>query len=800
MRILSAELRKTLTLRFFLILLVAIVANFLLFRHGLKGEYSSYGVESYVSAQQDLIDMEEEARLPYLQQRQQMLAACSAWERYDRFMQSGSNLDDEITEEMLKYKDIYESGEYLKYTYRLQSESSLNRRLLEQIQQVENHRTTLETAIEDAKLKTSMSIFSKPGTFDHSSQLATVEKLESLLHIEPQYDISDGVIQSQNSAVTDLICLMLILFLCTEMVVAEQKNGMLPILRTTRKGRMSLIVSKVVAVFVLTLLVTCALWGANSMYCGITFGFGDLTRPVQSLVGYTTSTMEISVGCFMVLRFLLKWMLYAFVGLLCLIFGLLLGGAMPTWMAVGGFLCIEYILAQIPVVSAWNLLKYMNLSNLIFTSNWLSEYRNLNLFGQPAEVLTASYVLLAVLVVGGALLSCFLFCKRNICALPIPKLKFGWPKWLPRPGKSTALFGHESWKLMIECGALLVLLLFVFLNVQTPDYVTFTSNDLYYKNYMLSMEGPVGEKTDAYLEAEYARFQGIRTEIAELNRIYSEGKISSTELSILTSPLSRQLEAEKILDEMVLPQIKRAKAMAAEGKECWLLYNVGYEYLFGLASHHDKTGAAALLLTGIILCFSNVYPLETTTGMLPLLNTYKRGRRETAVTKLLLCGMVTVVLFVLTQIPDYWYVLQNYDFLALSAPLCSMEAFGTWGDGISVLGGLVIFEALRLMTALSVMAIVMAVCLWTKNQIVTMSASAGVILLPLLLHLLDITFLNKVSFYLPLNGAGLLAYQESAVKALLYYGIVLLIGTGCIFFTFHYVGQGYRYKLKRNMI
>ena len=35
MRILTAEIRKTLTLRFFLILLIAIAANFLLFRHSL---------------------------------------------------------------------------------------------------------------------------------------------------------------------------------------------------------------------------------------------------------------------------------------------------------------------------------------------------------------------------------------------------------------------------------------------------------------------------------------------------------------------------------------------------------------------------------------------------------------------------------------------------------------------------------------------------------------------------------------------------------------------------------------------
>ena len=47
MRILTAELRKTFTLRFFLVLLIAVAANFLLFRHNLSGGYSFYGQEAY---------------------------------------------------------------------------------------------------------------------------------------------------------------------------------------------------------------------------------------------------------------------------------------------------------------------------------------------------------------------------------------------------------------------------------------------------------------------------------------------------------------------------------------------------------------------------------------------------------------------------------------------------------------------------------------------------------------------------------------------------------------------------------
>ena len=501
----------------------------------------------------------------------------------------------------------------------------------------------------------------------------------------------------------------------------------------------------------------------------------------------------------MLLFLLAKWLLYATVGILCLAVGLVFQGAMPTWLVIGGFLSVEYILVKtIPAISAWNILKYVNISNLIFDLDWLSQYRNLDFFGYPVDVLTVSCVLLALAAVGSITVLCWLFCRRQV-SIALPKLKLSWPKWLPRPGKSTALFGHEMWKLMVECGGVLVLILLLMLNLQEPRYIYYSTEDLYYKNYMETLQGPLTEKTDQFLASEEERFAKIQEELKQLSKLAAEGEISSFELEQLQRLLRSQLNARKVLREQVYPKVERAKQMAAEGKTSWLVYEPGYEYLLGLNPYHDKTGAAAMLIAGILLGFANFYPMETTSGMLPLLNVYKQGRGNTARCKLTITAMLTVLMFLIAQIPDYWYLIRNYGFPMLNAPMCSLDAFTGWSDGISILGGILIFEGLRLMTALSVMGIVMAVSLWTKNQIVTMSASAGVILLPLLMHLLDITFLNKVSFYLPLNGTGLLAYQESPVKALLYYGIVLLLGAGSIFFTFRYVGHGDRYRSLRRV-
>ena len=792
MRILNAELRKTLTLRFFLILVLAIVANLLLFRNYTSQKYLIYDQQAFIAAQQDVLQVEPDQRLDYLTEQSRMISACQRWETYDSLVQSGIADTDYINEEMLRYQSVYESGACLKYTNSLFSESMLIRDLLDDLQQVSSHGDTLENVIQEAKVKTGVSIFAKPGTFSYRNQLNIIQRFEQLKGIAPIYDVSDGVLNAQSSAATDLIALLLILILCTQMIVTEHKNGILPILRATRKGRLLLILSKVAVTFILTFVVTGVLWGGNLIYSGSVFGLGDLSRPVQSLSGFTACRLKLTVGQYLCLFMLHKWLIYAAVGILCLIMALVWRSAMPTWLTVGGFLGIEYILVKtIAPISAWNTLRYINISNLIFETDWLSAYRNLDFFGYPVEVFTASIILTATLLAGGVLLLCWQFCRRKIRVLPQLKWRLHWPRWLPRPGARVSLLSHENWKLLIECGVLAVLVLFLLIHLQEPKTSVNSIEELYYKNYMEVLSGPLTAQKEAYLDSEMVRFDEIRSQIAQLQQDCAEGKISQDVLELALAPLSRALEAEEVLVERVLPYRDRLLALQAEGKEGWFVYEKGYHYLFGL-DYHEKAGAAALVLAAVILCFSNLFPMETARGMQPLLNVYQKGRRKTAATKLLICAGYAAALYLIAQIPDYWYVAENYGFSSLTAPLCSIEAFAVWGDNLPIWGGIAVFEALRLITILSLTMVILLLSQWIGSQVITLSVSAGVLLIPVLLHLLGITLLDNISFYLPLTGTELMRRQDFLGKFLLYYLLTAVLGIVCILLNLRFAANGYR--------
>ena len=163
MRILTAELRKALTLQFFMVLLIAVVANFFLFRHNLSNSYTVYNQESYTAAQQDVMAVPEGNRLSYLQEKVQLLDACTQWE---------TETDPVIDEDMRGYWEAYTSGAYLQYTEDLFSERFLFRDLLQEIQQTANHTQTVESIIEEARTKTSVSIFAEPDSFSYRNQLA----------------------------------------------------------------------------------------------------------------------------------------------------------------------------------------------------------------------------------------------------------------------------------------------------------------------------------------------------------------------------------------------------------------------------------------------------------------------------------------------------------------------------------------------------------------------------------------------------------------------------------------------------
>ncbi len=786
MRILTAELRKALTLRFFSVLLIAVIANFFLFRHNFTGGYSLYEQKAYIAAQQDVTAIPAGQRLSYLQEKVELLDACTQWE---------NETDPQISEEMRGYWEIYTSGAYLQYTEDLFSERFLFRDLLQEVQQTSNHTQVIETIIQEAKTKTSVSIFAEPDSFSYRNQLAVIDRFKDLLHIMPVYDMSAGVLHFQNSAVTDLIALVAILLFCTEMAIGEQKSGTLPILKATQKGRLPLVGAKLVSTAILSFLIVFVLWGTNLGYCAVSFGLGDLSRPVQSLTGFTTCALPFSVGEYLALFLLLKWVLYGLVGVLCLAAGAFWQESMPTWLTVGGFLGVGYILSQvISPISTWNILKFVNISNLIFSTGWLSEYRNLDVFGYPVEVFSAAWVLIFVILALTIVLLCLLFCRKNISTIRQPQFRL--PRWVPFRGRSTVLFGHELWKLLVECGTIGVLVLLLLVNIQEPRTIAYDTNELHYKNYMERLAGPLTEEKQEYLESESRRFAEIHQQIAKLRKDYVAGELSATDFNTLLPPLERTLMAEQVLLNRVYPQVERILQLKEEEKEAHFVYEPGYNYLFGLNPQHSKAGGAALVVAGIILCFSSIFPIETSSGMLPILNVSKKGRSASAGCKLTICICITVIVFFIAQIPDYRYVLKNYGFPDLDAPLCSIEAFSGWTDTVSILEGLVLFEVLRLVAAVCVTAIVLLFGIWTKNQLITLSISAGILLIPVLLNLLEIHFLDKISFLMPLVGLELLSNENPAPACILYYGAVVLLSVTAFVLIMKYAKKGYKTEAK----
>lgn len=789
MRILFAEVRKNLTIRFFLVLILAIIINFFLFRHKISKDYLFWTTEAYSAAQADLIAISPEQRQDYLEERLSQIDACRSWEKYDTRLQNGLANPEQIDEQMQKYQQDYESGAYLKYTDNTFAEMMLLDSLRQDLNQVSNYSDTLEMAITQAKLYTSVSIFSQPGTFAYENQLAAIDQCESLLDIQPIYDVSEGVLQFQTAPATDLIALLLTIFLCTQMIVSERQNGMQPILRTTRNGRFPLILSKVSSTFLLTLLIAATLWVSNIAYSTALFGLGDLSRPVQSLAGYGLCALKISVAEHLLLFFLLKWLLYALVGILCLIVGVVWRNAMSVWLTVGGFLGVECILSQtITSISAWNYFKYINVGNIIFSTEWLSEYRNLNLFGHPVQVFTLSWTVLGGLFLGMILLVCLLFCRHQHSGMPRSRLRLHWPRWLPRPGKSVHLGSHEGWKLVAECNAWILIGLFVLVNYQQPKVLARSIDQLYYQSYMNTLSGPLTPDKEAYLAQEEDKFAELHRQISMLPQGYK------------TDQLEQALQGETVLKEQIYPQVERIKALEQTGNTAWLVYEPGYEYLLGLSTVHDKAGSATIALAGIILCISNLYPLEVTSGVQPLLIIYRKGRRSTALCKFGISILCATILYLIAQIPDYLYVMKNFGFPMLEAPACSLEAFSGWGDSIPLWGGILIFEALRLFATLVAAIIVLLISLWTENQIVTLCISTGVLLMPLLLHLLDITFLDSVSFVLPVTGTKLLCSINKLDFAILYYGILILIGCGGVLSILQYTRNGYHFLRLRDIM
>ena len=649
---------------------------------------------------------------------------------------------EDISETLKEYPEIdgeqlmkeYKNKSYLKYTNDSFSEQQLLKDVLAEVESCAKYEDYLTGIDETARKMTGISLFADPDSFSYKNIAKTPGDFAHLKGSELEIAPSKGVEMATGFLATDLIGSIMIMTVVVTIVTREKELNQIALSRTTFKGRASLGIAKLFTCFTAAFIAEILLYAVNFAVSYFTYGFGDLSRQIQSVYDFNGSNLKISVLEYFILFLIAKLAVYCvFAGLIYLVTVISNTAVKGYGILVVTIAAVAVLYYTIPSASYLCPLKYVNILAYANTKDLFSSYLNLNLFGKPVNYMAVFSISIAVMLVAFSVIAVLIFSKQRV--LKSRTKKFSLAKFSIFKGRTTNLFLQECYKIFIGGKALLILIVFAaatFLAYE-PIRESFSSADeVYYKQYMLKYEGGYTADKQKMIDEEERKFTEAQTNMAE--------ELANTDGDGIFIMMKYQ---EILAPQFAFEQVKTHADYLKSTGNGEFVYDSGYKLLTGdeSAGNKDLTlGLTAMAM--VICCLVYVYSAEYQTGANVLLKTSARGRGETFIIKFAIGMIIVTVIYVLTYAPYFYNVLNAYGTRGIDAPICSLETFAD--RDMSIKGYLILISIGRYIALVCAMLIIYFLSVRLKSVISTFLAGTAVLVLPILLSLLGIGLFDYV--------------------------------------------------------
>lgn len=589
----------------------------------------------------------------------------------------------------------------------------LNQAALERVAQAQSYGEHRVELIRQAELLQSLGLMGTPNSFANRNLAHGAQQYRMLAGTRPEVCFTGGIELLTSWHISDIFVLLFGITGSMMLLTMEKTDGYLSLLRTTRHGRGRLYLRKYGAMVLLVSVGFILLHGIELLTVSVLFGLKNLSAPIQSIFGYNSSPLAISMGEYLTWLFGMKY-LWA---LSCsgIIFAIC--SFTDSHTAAMGTTAAGLVLAVLlfQTDSLW--LRALSVGNVAQYERLFQEAVYLNLFGQPLDRISFTVFFLLLLLLSFFAVGMTAFCrtpkggaKRKMPAIPLPSL-----------GSHTNLLLHEGYKIFVLQGGILILV--VFLTVQVLTYQSFhvdnSEFELYYRHYSSILEGlPTEEKTQ-YLESETLRFQQIEEQIQKLQEIYTD----PTAFAMAAGDLTDQLRPKEAFETA-----KQQYEMLREGQS--YLYATPYLRLFGEEGQQEDLTNLAKGIFALVLALSGVFAVEQETGVAVLQATAGKTK-AVALRKMLHICVFALFVWAITFVPMCVCIFREIGAFAFEAQANSTQVLASLSNFWTVGGIFAVSLFVKLLLTELAALVIFSVSQKTGNTIVTMLLCLPIVLIPL---------------------------------------------------------------------
>ncbi len=702
-----------------------------------QGRY--YSAEAYKHIYGDVDKTTKEEALGRLQEqcrKLQYFYSLSLRQENEMAVQAGQTEAEDNGIDTSQWIEEYNKGDYLVYTDSLWKELNLYSDIITEVENCINYPEYL-MSIQDTALKLQeVSIFSDPAAFSYKNIIKTAKDFTHLQNRELDPGPSYGIKMFGEFLGTDLLAVLFILIIVISLITREKEQAQFILLRSTYKGRGRLIITKLLTAYMGCILIVALFYGMNYMIALTTYGFGDMNRAIQSVVGYMGSNLSITVNQYLMYFLLSKVLVYILIASIIFFMAVYIRDTIQLYVVIIVIAAISGVLyGIIPYSSNLSFFKYINLFAFLQTWQIFGKYININIFNLPVNYLPLCGLFVIVSAILFSSLSVYSYCcQYSIWTRGKSLIRDRFRQLLLQKvchfRYTVSLFLHECYKILIAGKVLLLLIIFFAMVFITYKPITENFKDIdgaYYKLYMLRLEGSINEEKLNFIKTEDKRFDDLLEE-------YHSKLAQGGNNYYLIADYQELLAPRNAFEEV------KAHAEYLKGlKNGQFLYDTGYKLLTGdeNAGNQDiLLGLVAMVM--LVACLTYVYSIEYQSGVSVLMKTSYKGRGRTFALKLTISAFVTTLVYAGTYLPVFYNVFHAYGIRCIHAPAKSMEHLSVIPEFITIQGYLTMVSVMRYIGLLLAILAIFYISAKLKSFISALLACTGIFVLPLLLALIGV--------------------------------------------------------------
>ena len=637
-----------------------------------------------------------------------------------------------VSEFISEYENTEETGEELN---KLQTVLST---LSQQYSYIDTYRAFIEEFPLRAEKLQSVSIFAKQKSFSNRSilkSLADYTKL-GMVEIHPDYDHG---ITAIGLDYTYIVFVFVIALGAAAILFSEERDsGMIHMLRSTRRGHVSLALAKWGALALFSAAMVLLVCGGKILIARSVLGFGDFSRSLQSVSAFRNCCFRMSVGGYLFMSVLLPMLVVVlFSVLISFLYALLsqawMAAGITAALAGGQYLFYRFLSDQ----AVFNVLKFLNLFAFSDVSSRYANHSYINLFGFPVSVFPGGTLAFFLLITLGLAGLGFCFSKGFQLKLSLP-LRF---RRSVRIRGSVRLFTQEHFRLYIRAFGIVILLILIYLGYQKAEKEELLLSNTEYLYYSWGQEiaGEVTDKTGEW----FLKKEEELNEAASLD-VSDDSASSEDRMAELLMAQARNRELQEKREVLTRMQLEYQKLQLPLSKGIPVHYISEVQTSPFFTKGNTYLLSALLMMVILCVCFCPIFALDEESGMGKLVHTTGRGRTYIFLIRYLVMLLFYTLAFGIFILPYVYNWIHIYRMNDWDAPLESVMRYVNCEGRLTIRQFLILWFTGSYVSGFGFVALMGLLSKYCKKQSTTVIVVIIVIATDFLVNLLGFPGISAV--------------------------------------------------------